>query len=86
MEEARRAEVNLLLRKASEEEVTPIPDLKAIVSALSDDKVETKTTVDDIGNGELETKTTDEVEIKAAKGDKAVGEVGTKMMASSIHR
>ncbi len=51
MEEARRANVNLLLRKASKEEVTPIPDLKAIVSALSDNEVETKTTVDEVGNG-----------------------------------
>ena len=86
MEEARRDDVDLLPRKASEEEVTPIPDLKAIVSASSDYKVETKKTVDDIGNNELETKMTAEVKIKAAEGDKAVSEVRTKTMASSVRR
>ncbi len=64
MEEARRADVDLLSRKASKEEVTPVPDIKAIVSALSDDKVETKMTdstdsatrYDDVSKNELEIK------------------------------
>ncbi len=44
LEEARRADANLLARKASEEEVTPassVPDLKVIVSVSLDGEVET---------------------------------------------
>ncbi len=71
------------MRKACEEEVTPalsVPDLKAIVSALSDDKVETKTTdsttSNDVSGDELETKTDDdEVEIKTADVSEAGNEV-----------
>ncbi len=82
LEEARRADADLLARKGSKEEVTPVPDLKAIVSA----KVKTKTTFDNVGNDKLETKTTDEVELKAAKGDEASDEVETKTTASSTRR
>ncbi len=87
MEEARRANADLLARKAREEEVTPassVPDLKAIVSASSDNKVKTKmtssSTRNDTSGNDLDTKTTnDEIEIKTAKDGALFSESGNKV-------
>ncbi len=64
-----------------------VPDLKAIVSASSDDEVETKTTnsttSNDISGDELETKADDdEVEIKTAN----VSEAGDKVEVAKSRR